>query len=287
MKKIIVISFMLIFFSCASQKNETNGIVAKSWDNPNVLESYGNRDADKVLIYLQGGPAIEVDHNLSGLSKSGLVDLEKIFMVSARQVQNSKPEIFRDQEISFEEAKKYDLETLENLYQLVTLFKKENKKVYLLGVSYGAFILEGFIEKYGNIADKNLIVVGRLDIEEKVWKAFSEGKPLGYKNGTEIVEGSFARSGIFGEGKYIKANLGKLFVGLAYKRYTKSLSQVDLSNTTYVFATLDEQAGKLTEDEISFLKSKNVKTVEINADHQGAGEKFLKENLVNWLNDKI
>ena len=90
-----------------------------------------------------------------------------------------------------------------------------------------------------------------------------------------------------GDGKYTDVNMGRLAAGLAYKRYTKSLSQVDLSNTTYVFGTLDQEVGRLKEDEISFLKSKNVKMVEINADHQGAAMKFLKENLVNWLNDKI
>ena len=124
MKKIIVISFMLIFSSCASQ-NKMTSVTANVEDNVNVLESYGNKDADKVLIYLQGGPVIEVDHNLNGFSKMDSIDLDNIFMLTARQAQNSRPEIFRDQEISFEEAKKYDLETLENLYQLVTLFKKE------------------------------------------------------------------------------------------------------------------------------------------------------------------
>jgi hypothetical protein len=49
--------------------------------------------------------------------------------------------------------------------------------------------------------------------------------------------------------------MSRVFAGASSKHYSSLLTDVDLSNVTYVYAEVDDQVGRLTETEIAFLEA--------------------------------
>jgi hypothetical protein len=77
----------------------------------------------------------------------------------------------------------------------------------------------------------------------------------------------------------VNKNMAKLAAGLAEKRYTELLKDVDLSNLIYLYSKKDEQVGALSEEEISFLKSKKVKIL--------VGEKKHIDNILENIKKAV
>jgi hypothetical protein len=248
----------------------------------NMGHSFGNPKSNTIVINLQGGPETDLftKEIMFRFTKATSVNIEKIFVINIHQFQTLHPDKFVGEEISFKQAKKYNDKTVKILVDLVKYFKSQNKKVILVGTSYGALIIQDFLSQYGNIADKYLISVGRLDTPKKMWKTLSKGRCAKYKNDVdgsqhiatsdylEIVNENW-------EVNHFGANMGKLIAGFEYKRYTKLLKNVNLSNVVYIYGTKDEAAGRLTQKEIDFLKSKKAHVISSKDGHN--------ETLINSL----
>jgi hypothetical protein len=252
-------------------------------DLVNMGYSFGNPESNTVIINTQGGPetTLYTDEFKEIFIKDGGVNPEKIFVVNVHQVQTLEPNKFIRKEITFEQAKEYDKENIKILVRIINYFKSQNKKVILVGMSYGAFMIQDLLSEHGNIADKYLIVVGRLDLPEKFWKMFSEGKQVEFKNGTEIIAFNSEQDGSDDENivDFVTPNMGKMAAGFGYKRYTELLKDVNLSNVVYVYGKNDEVLGRLTPKEIDFLKSKNVYIISGEEGHSETMSAFLKEGL--------
>jgi hypothetical protein len=251
-------------------------------DLVNMGYSFGNPESNIVIINTQGGPEISLYTNefKKIFIEEGGVNPEKTFVVNVHQTQTLKPEKFINEEISFEQAKEYDKENIKILANIIKYFKSQDKKVILVGMSYGAFMVQDLLSEYGDIADKYLISVGRLDMPEKVWKIFSKGNQAEFKNGTEVItynsEQYYEKSEDI---NFVDSNMGKLAAGLGYKRYTELLKDVNLSNVVYIYGENDEAVGRLTQKEIDFLKSKNVYVISGKEGHMETMFSFLKEGL--------
>lgn len=239
---------------------------------------YGNPESEVVVVNTQGGPMPELlDFDFKMMINE--LDAGNVLYVNVHQVQTKNPELFEKSDVTFEQAKNYDKVTIENLHKVITYFKEKlNKKVVVLGISYGAFVTQELIATYGvDIADKYLIMVGRLDIDTEFWNAFSEGKMGMFKYNTK----GKAKMKFRKQGEVIERNMSRLAAGLGYNRYTERLENIkDLSKVTYVYGDRDEQVGGLSAEEISFLQAKkcNLKLVK-NGTHDGAiteGAKYLK-----------
>ena len=132
------------------------------------LYRMGNLDSDTILLIAQGGP-------IPALLKDDLRPLLKglnpnaIQVANIAQAQTLEQNRFTQQPITFEEAKEADARTVEILADTVQWFKNQNKKVYVAGFSFGAFVVQDLLATQGNIADGYLIMVGRLDMPEEVW----------------------------------------------------------------------------------------------------------------------
>jgi len=257
-------------------KNEDIKIV---YDNiPKSLEklghSFGNPDSDVVIINLSGGPInilktyrFEATYNISG----GL-DESKYFLINMRESQTLHPQETEKEEISFEQAKKYNEKTTKTLFELVSYFKSENKKVHVVGGSYGSFVGLSSILEYNNIADGYLLMVGRLDMNEEVWKAYSKGIKVKFEeDGIGVILGEKSDN-------IYTVNMRKIAAEISQDRYTELLENTNLSNLIYFYIENDQSVGKLTKNEIEFLKSKNAKVISVKGEH-GNWSEHLKEGL--------
>lgn len=239
---------------------------------------YGNPSSDIVIVNTQGGPVNELfeDEFISVIRNA---ELQNQLYVNVHQVQTQEPEKFTNQEFSFEQAKSFDKMSVENLQKVISYFKSQGKKVYVLGISFGAFMTQELLAQYGtDIADAYYIMVGRLDINPEMWNAFSEGK-----NGMFLYkEKNEFKIKLKKQKDNLDRNMSKLAAGLGHNRYTSKLKACkNLSKVTYVFGTTDEQVGSLTEKEIQFLKERKAKVISVEkGTHNSAineGIKLLKD----------
>jgi len=174
--------------------------------------------------------------------------------VNVHQAQTLEPSLIENNDLTFEQAIALNTETLEILYKVITYFKEEGRKVYVFGQSFGAFVTQDLIAKKGiDVADKYLIMIGRLDMEDVMWQAFSEGGYGFYENGVTPILGDGVEADV------LDRNLNRLAAGFAMNKYTQSLNSIpDLSKITYYYGKTDEAVGSLTPVEVEFLEAKNV-----------------------------
>ena len=231
----------------------------------------GKESSSTVIVNTQGGPipelaTTEYDEILANVNTADLLT------VNVHQAQTLNPGLFTSNEITFNQAIDYDAESIEILYNVVKYFKDQGRTVYVLGISFGAFMTQELINKKGlNVADKYLIMVGRLDMNEVFWQGFSEGKTGRFENGiTPILEE---------QDDITYKNMSKLAAGLGQNRYTELLNALDLSNITYVYGKNDQAVGKLTDAEVQFLQSKGANIIAGNGDHGDTIDDYIVQGF--------
>ncbi len=277
---LIFLTFLFITFSsCEKDKPITaTEEPAPSLDEiADIATFHGNKESNIVVINTQGGPLTELDiKTLKEIISESKTD--SVFYVNVHQEQTKNPARFREADITFEQAKEADLKSVEYLKRVVDFFNmQKDKKVYVLGISFGAFMTQELIATHGtDIADGFLIVVGRLDIDEEFWKDyFSQGK-FAYFDYDEKGDYSIVFGGEGGDPE--DRNTARLAAGLGYNRYTKKLDYLkDLSKVTYVYGNRDGAVGALTEKELQFLKSKNTHVLVVDGgDHEDGINKAIE-----------
>lgn len=265
-------------------KNKSNAVSINYKNIPDNLKklgySFGNPNSNTVIIHTQMGPFTnllteELKTVFTGL---GAMDESKYFVINIHQAQTLNPEKYTTNEISFEEAKTADQETTSMMKELVKYFKSENKTVYVVGLSFGAFVGLDLISQYGNIADGYLLMVGRLDMTEAIWQSFSKGIGVDFEeDATTVTQGI--------KPEQIDAiNRNKIAAGYAYKRYTQLLKDIKLNNLIYYYGKKDQTVGKLTDIEVEFLKSAGAKVIGWDGGHNEALN-YLQEGLKTLLTE--
>lgn len=238
--------------------------------------SFGNPESDNVIINIDGGPV----NNLStygfeySFGVQGGIEESNYFLINMRESQTLYPEETEKEEISWEQAKKYNEETVKTLYELISYFKSLNKKVYVVGGSYGSLVGLKSLVDYNNIADGYLLMLGRLDMNKEVSTAYSKGFQANFEED--------ATTPIIGEksDNIYTVNMRKIAAAINRdEKYTELLKDSDLSNLTYIYSETDQSVGKLTENEIAFLKSKNAQVVNVRIEHRKYFELVLKDGL--------
>lgn len=219
-----------------------------------LYEAAGNRDADTVLVFAQGGPAVGLDSTGFGLLTGGL-DLDAVYALNVHQAQTREPGTFTMADIDFDAAVAANDESVRILGEVVTHFQSRDRRVVVLGISYGAFLVQDLLATQGNVADAYVIVVGRLDVPEEAWRIFADGGAVEFIDGVDPVEVPIATFG-YGTGTPEgERNMSRLLAALMANRYTQLWTDLDLSNVTFAYGDADEQVGSLTDDEIRFLES--------------------------------
>ena len=205
------------------------------------------------------------EKNAARLSKS----IGNHFWVNVKQSQMITFDEYRNKQLSFDETKEYVTKSTEILSEIVKYFKSQNKKVYLVGASGGGFQITDMIATYGNIADGYIIMVARLDMNDEMWKPRARGEQWHFnKDGKTTYQ---ADSPI----TILAKNINLLQAAGSYKRYTKDLEEVDLSNVIYLYGKTDDKVGALLNHEIEFLKSNGALVIDSNGGHTSP-KKYLE-----------
>ena len=256
----IILLIFMTSYSCKKKESKkepkvnTNTTLTITKEIKDLLYIKGDESSNIVIVNAQGGPMLELaSSEFDDILKD--VNTDNILCVNVHQAQTQSPNLFSSSDITFDEAKTYDSTTINNIYKVVKYFKDQERKVYVLGISFGSFVTQELIAQKGiDVADRYLIMVGRLDINDVFWQGFSQGKAGYFNNGITPV--------IIDQTDITDKNMCKLAAGLGFNRYTQVLNKyTDLSKITYIYGQTDDAVGKLTDAEIQFLQSKNVKII--------------------------
>lgn len=284
MKKSLLIVVLFIFtLTIVACGNKESNEISK------IAKIDGNLNGNVVIVNTQGGPMYELDTDTVRMILEESVGETDTIVVNVHQQQTLNPNEFANKEITFEQAKEYDTKSVDDLAKVVKYFKKEGKTVYVLGISFGAWMVQDLIANYGtDIADKFFISNGRVDMPKEIWTAFSKGGSGYFEKGVKAV------SNIEGTMEDPKANvekipvadknISKLAAGLGHKRYSELLVNNDLSKVFYLYGQTDEAVGKLTEAEVEFLEKQGATVSTYDGGHDAPNDK-MKEGF-NFLGIK-
>ena len=118
-------------------------------------------------------------------------------------------------------------------------FQAQDKTVYVVGISVGAFMVQELLSTQGNVAAGYLIANGRLDMPPAVWTVYAEGRTVGFVDGVEIKHPRTGGHEPAPEGTVpLQRNMARLAAGLGHYRYTERLAGVDMTNVVYLSGTL-------------------------------------------------
>lgn len=278
---------LIVFFSIAtcSCSNDDNQLPVKDEEPPvatkeisqeikDLIFFKGEENASSVLISIPGGPSTEFDTTLVDLIFENF-NTTDILTVNVHQAQTLDSTIVKGNDITLDQAVGFNTESIEALDKVISYFKDQDRTVYVLGLSFGSFVVQDLIAKKGmDTADKYLIMLGRLDMNDAIWQASSEGKEAEFENGVTPI--------IFPDPHpdVKERNLLRISAGLARNRYTQLLNPIeDLSNLTYIYGGSDNAVGSLTADEVQFLQSKNAIILTGNGGHSEPFVGFFEQGL--------
>lgn len=160
--------------------------------------------------------------------------------------------------------------------KVIQHFKDQKKIVYLIGHSYGGFLVQEFLKQYGNLANANAVLNCRLDMDDVVWKGGQNGKAYQFDSAGENPTEMDIPAEI---NKQEAKNTAVLASGLGTTRYSKALKDADLSKTIFIGTENDQAVGHWTKAEIDFLKNKSVKYFYGSGDHSSIFEYSPMKNL--------
>ena len=268
----LVFFITLSFLSCKKEARPieeeqamNNDGIALNTEMMRMGNFFGNVFSNIVLIHVQGGPFLELKTTeFRELLEQTNRDND-FFIYNIHQQQTFDPSIINNA-IDFSTAKSIDQQSVDMLARAIQFFKAQDRKVYLFGTSFGAYLIQELIAREGkDVADSYLLLAGRLDMEEIIWQSFSEGNTGGF------IDGKTPFTGAPSTLTTSEQNLNKLFAGLAYKSYTQELAKYDdLPEITYGYGTLDEAIGQLTQNERALLITREANLLEAEEGHDAA-----------------
>ncbi len=114
-------------------------------DINDLYEFRGDSTKDTVWVFLQGGVIVERDYDLN--LKTGPEEVDKFlfftddFIVYPFQSQQLNPSLHHNFDLTFEQSKVESSLSVEIAQKIVNHFVDMDKTVYVIGHSYGAFMV--------------------------------------------------------------------------------------------------------------------------------------------------
>lgn len=273
---ILIVIVAITTFSCANDDdvNPPANFNEISQDIKDLIYFNGDEKASTVVITVPGGPSTELATDIVDYF-STIFNTTAILNITVHQAQTLNPNILEGDELTLEQAVNFSAQSIETLYQVVKYFKDEGRTVYVAGISYGAFVTQELIAKKGiKVADKYLIMTGRLDIDDVFWQALAEGKLGEFEDGITPIIQTEPFDNVFNR------NEARLFASLVMNRYTERFTTIqDLSAITYIYGETDEAVGRLTDQEVAFLQSKNATIIAGNGNHDTTFDDFIEQGF--------
>ncbi|MCY4523685.1 MAG: hypothetical protein OXB84_02980 [Halobacteriovoraceae bacterium] len=231
-----------------------------------IVSDEGNSASNEVWLFLDGGPAGDLSNcnPLKDFPNSG----EKI-LVQVHQVLSYNNGLY-DCEFSIEQLSRESDIDVEILDRVVRHFKGQNKQVFVFSHSYGGFVTARYLWKKGPAgADKYIITGARLNIQENVWRGLLKAEHWHFPTAPyDTPVKSDEQPGTEPNTNKRHQEVELMLAGSMLKeRYANHLHQTDLSKVIYVVGENDDQVGRLTTAEETFLTSKGATVVRLNANH--------------------
>ena len=284
---VLILIVMVTTVSCSKSDNiceETNLCQTKiSQEIKDLIYYKGEENSSIVFLNVQGGPSTTLSTDEVDTFFGGAFNTTGIIMANVKQAQMLNPSILEGNDITLKQAVNFNTESVEILHKIIKYFKDQGRTVYVLGVSFGVFLTQDLIAKKGiDVADKYIMVSGRLDINEILWQGFAEGKEGGFINGVTPWLEPTPHTNV------VERNTLRLQAGLGKNRYTQLFNTInDLSNLTYVYGTIDEAVGSLTDEEVTYLESKNTNIISGPYDHTDTYESLVIQALIDAFDIKL
>ncbi len=232
--------------------------------------------SNKVILYVYGGPLVsslgevlkvdqvQSEYKLQAAKKAGV----SFYLMN--QSQYLKQNKFLDgniDKLTDEDGYKEHIETVDNIQKVIKHLKSQGKKVLLAGHSYGGFVVNEYLSKYGDDTPDFVLSVGaRLKIgnAKNLKEAFNQAFIKYHANvfiGQNDAIIKYDTSQTYTRPKKLNfLNLmHKLGVQSLLKDYTKTIKDKDLSKTTFLTAELDQLVGWFNQEEINFARTKKAK----------------------------
>ncbi len=242
----------------------------------------GNINSDTVLIIGESGPKAQLTFDWRAKEIwSRLPNYFDYYRVHIHQATTLNNSIY-DWKYNFTEemAEEEVNNGTEMLARAIQYFKDRNKKVIVIGTFWSAFVIQHYLSKYGNNADKYLISGGRLDLNPVQYKYHLQGfQAVFEKDGkTTIVPDTTKEPYPVKKERYSRiTKVTQLMKGVMKRhRFTTELANLDLSNVVYAYATNDIYSGALTDKELSFLESKGATVYSNDQGHFGVDRLLLE-----------
>lgn len=270
MKNIRFTIFAVLLISLISSCNAQQSIETKKMssnypetilpkDTTKLWLAEGNPTSQIVTIFLQGGPKDELNFAARGKSIwRYLPNYENYYNIHLHQANTLNTDIFRfSDDFTMDDARKEVDNTSEILYRAIKYFKDKGKTVWVLGHSYGAFIIPHYLATRPSLADKYVIVSGRIDDPKEALTAHIAGYNGVYEDGTNFISEKGRDFSDYNEAAK-KYYLGKqrLKAAIGEISYSEALKDIELSNSIYVYNDKDDRVGGLTKQELLFLETK-------------------------------
>ena len=241
---------------------ETYQATAIPDDITELFELSGNADSRTVWILEQGGPA----HMLEDFGKLSEIfhnydDYEDVQLALVHQTLTLNQDLAaRYSEFFLAELQAEVDVSVEILHRTIKHFRDQDKHVVVIGHSYGAFLMARYLAHHGpDAAHRYLIMAGRLDMPEVVVDGFLTGMPYWFPDG-ETPEPQPPPP--FPAPATDQDLMEMRIAGATgHDRYTERLAETDLRKVIYVYGTLDEAVGRLTEAEVGFLNSRGARII--------------------------
>lgn len=290
-EKLLAILLFVLINNCKNSNRKTSIVEERKTDSPysetilpqdttRLWITDGNIESNTTVIICQGGPSKQLTFQEKGRTSYRYIpNYSNYNIVYLHQAQTYNPDIFNFKQIfSIEMAEKEVDNTSEILYRAIKYFKNKNKIVIVIGTSYGAYIIPNYISTRPSLADKYYVLAGRIDGNSEMVKQHLNG-----------FNGEFEEDGVsyipedenVDLSEYSKKELKEYRVRQLLKgaigepKYSKELANKDLSNVIYFYATNDQNVGCLSDAEIEFLVSKEVKVFKTNDGHSEVLYRFI------------
>ena len=250
-------------------------------DVTELFRVFGAAGADTVWIYEQGGPGHMLEDDPLQQFRHYPGHDAVLFAQVHQTLTIDNDLVSRHRELSFEELQAEVDVSVEILHRVIEHFKAQGKQVVVVGHSYGAFLTTRYLWRKGpGAADRYLVMAGRLDMQQEVVDGVLGGQYYYFPDAVHpqpvppypvpITEREILELRIMG--------------ATGHDRYTERLAGTDLSRVLYVYGSEDMIVGRLTEDEVGFLRSRGSRVLAVQGGH---GSMFEDPEVVRQIADAL
>jgi len=257
-------------------------------DVTKLFQQEGNWGNDIAFVYVQGGPDLQL--NIGPRDGLHLMpDQENLLKIYPYQAQMLNPEMIASKPILTEEQSAFEnAQSVEILDKVISYLIDNNKKVFLIGHSYGASISMEYVHAKQNLAER--VVLMGLDLDEDIssWESLKSGEYIRWKNGQkpysvtvfEEIPSQHPSKSSFDR---VADNLGVIVGTNMAKKYTSLYNEEDFKKIVSVYSTQDEANGRKSKEELAILEQKGTIVVEIEGDHHDMLTTEFMTDLYEYL----